>query len=41
VTTFAIITTDANVEMAELRDRMPVLLEQEDWLAWHSPLAVD
>jgi hypothetical protein len=31
---FCIITTDANVEMAELHDRMPVILELGDWPAW-------
>ena len=28
---FAIITTGANAEMAEVPDRMPVILEPEDW----------
>ena len=32
--TFAIITTDANAEMAALHDRMPVILEPEDWPLW-------
>ena len=31
---FCIITTDANREMAELHDRMPVILEPGDWPAW-------
>jgi len=31
---FAIITTEANAEMAELHDRMPAILEPEDWPAW-------
>jgi putative SOS response-associated peptidase YedK len=34
VRTFAIITTDANAEMAELHDRMPVIVEQGDWPLW-------
>jgi putative SOS response-associated peptidase YedK len=32
--TFAIITTDANAEMAALHDRMPVIIEQADWPFW-------
>jgi putative SOS response-associated peptidase YedK len=32
--TFAIITTDANAEMAALHDRMPVIVEQADWPLW-------
>jgi putative SOS response-associated peptidase YedK len=32
--TFTIITTDANAMMAELHDRMPVVLEQTDWPVW-------
>ncbi len=31
---FAIITTDASPDVAELHDRMPVILEPEDWPAW-------
>jgi putative SOS response-associated peptidase YedK len=31
---FTILTTTPNVEMAELHDRMPVILEQQDWPAW-------
>ncbi len=31
---FAISTTAANAEMAELHDRMPVILEPADWLVW-------
>jgi putative SOS response-associated peptidase YedK len=34
VRTFAIITTDANMEMAKVHDRMPVILEPEDWPVW-------
>jgi putative SOS response-associated peptidase YedK len=32
--TFTIITTDANQMIAELHDRMPVILEPDDWPAW-------
>jgi putative SOS response-associated peptidase YedK len=31
---FAIITTDANKAIAQLHDRMPVILEPEDWPTW-------
>jgi putative SOS response-associated peptidase YedK len=34
VRTFAIITTDANAEMAVLHDRMPAILEPADWPLW-------
>jgi putative SOS response-associated peptidase YedK len=34
VRTFAIVTTDANAGMAELQDRMPVILEHQDWPLW-------
>ncbi len=32
--TFAILTTAANATMRQLHDRMPVILEPEDWPAW-------
>lgn len=32
--TFTIVTTDANAMMAELHDRMPVILEPQDWPTW-------
>ncbi len=32
--TFTIITTNANATMAELHDRMPVIVEQQDWPLW-------
>ena len=32
--TFAIVTTVGNTEMAELRDRVPVILEPSDWPVW-------
>jgi putative SOS response-associated peptidase YedK len=31
---FTIITTDANAKMAELHNRMPVVLEEADWPIW-------
>ncbi len=31
---FAIITTDANPDVAKLHDRMPVILERSDWPVW-------
>ena len=33
----AIITTSANDEMANLHDRMPVILEPQDWERWLDP----
>ena len=27
-------TTMPNAEMSELHDRMPVILEEQDWLTW-------
>ena len=32
--TFTIATTAANDDMAGLHDRMPVILEEDDWPAW-------
>jgi putative SOS response-associated peptidase YedK len=32
--TFTIITTNANDMMAQLHNRMPVILEQQDWPTW-------
>lgn len=32
--TFAIITTNANAEMARIHERMPVILEPDDWPVW-------
>jgi putative SOS response-associated peptidase YedK len=32
--TFAIITTEANADMAKLHDRMPLVLEERDWRLW-------
>ncbi len=39
--TFAIITTAASAEMAELHDRMPVILEPADWPAWLGEVQAD
>jgi putative SOS response-associated peptidase YedK len=32
--TFSTITTDANQQLAEIQDRMPVILEKADWPVW-------
>jgi len=32
--TFTTITTDANAVMADIHDRMPVIVEQQDWPLW-------
>jgi putative SOS response-associated peptidase YedK len=32
--TFVIITTNANTVMADIHDRMPVIIEQSDWPVW-------
>ncbi len=37
VRTCAIVTTAANSLMAPIHDRMPVILEREDWAAWLDP----
>lgn len=34
--TYAIVTTNANQEMAAIHDRMPVILHPEDWDSWLS-----
>jgi putative SOS response-associated peptidase YedK len=34
LTTFATITTDANRQLSPIQDRMPVIIEQEDWPLW-------
>jgi putative SOS response-associated peptidase YedK len=38
---FTIMTTTPNTEMAELHDRMPVILEQADWPVWLGELDGD
>ena len=35
--TVTILTTEANREMRELHDRMPVVLDQRDWDMWLDP----
>lgn len=37
----AIITTSASDEMAKLHDRMPVILEPDDWARWLDPEITD
>lgn len=37
VTSFTIVTTEANAFMAELHDRMPVILDPGDWGRWLDP----
>ena len=32
--TFTIVTTEASTDVVELYNRMPVILEPEDWPAW-------
>jgi len=32
--TFTIVTTDATREMAQVHNRMPVILEEPDWPVW-------
>jgi putative SOS response-associated peptidase YedK len=39
--TYAIVTTKPNAEMAELHDRMPVILHPEDWDTWLDPSLQD
>lgn len=34
IESFTIITTDANREMSDIHDRMPVVLERQDWGWW-------
>ncbi len=37
IRTFAIVTTDANAMIADIHDRMPVILHPEDYERWLSP----
>jgi putative SOS response-associated peptidase YedK len=39
--TFAIITVPANPDVAELHDRMPLIIEERDWLVWLGEAASD
>jgi len=39
--TFTIITTNANDTMAQLHNRMPVILERQDWPVWLGEVAGD
>lgn len=39
--TCTILTTDANEEMRALHDRMPVILERDEWARWLDPEEVD
>jgi putative SOS response-associated peptidase YedK len=34
IKSFTIVTTDANALLAPLHDRMPVILDPEDWPSW-------
>jgi putative SOS response-associated peptidase YedK len=39
--TFAIITTRPNAEMAELHNRMPLVIDPKDWPAWLGEVEAD
>lgn len=39
--TFTIVTTAANDAIAELHDRMPVILPEEDWATWLQPAGAE
>lgn len=39
--TYTIVTTRANAEMSKLHDRMPLVLEREDWPAWLGEVEID
>jgi putative SOS response-associated peptidase YedK len=39
--TFTIVTTRPNATMAELHDRMPVMLDDPDWPTWLDPASAD
>jgi len=39
--TVAIITTIANAELAPVHDRMPVIVEPDDWARWLAPEPLD
>ena len=37
IRTFCVVTTGPNAVMAPIHDRMPVILQRDDWPAWLSP----
>jgi putative SOS response-associated peptidase YedK len=37
ITSFTLITTEANAVLAKVHDRMPVILEEKDFAAWLDP----
>ena len=39
--TFTIVTTRPNATIAELHDRMPVMLDEADWATWLDPAPTD
>ncbi|MGH9007403.1 MAG: SOS response-associated peptidase [Acidimicrobiales bacterium] len=39
--TVAIVTTIANPEMSAIHDRMPVIVEEDDWALWLAPEALE
>ena len=39
--TFTIVTTRANAQIADLHDRMPVILARDAWATWLNPAPVD
>ena len=41
IRTFTIVTTSANVALAAVHDRMPVILEAADWARWLDPSTQD
>ncbi|MGA0781381.1 MAG: SOS response-associated peptidase, partial [Ilumatobacteraceae bacterium] len=39
--TCCVLTTDANAAIDPIHDRMPVILEEEDWSTWLDPTLSD
>ena len=37
IETFTVITTDSNELTSDIHDRMPVILDEEDWQLWLDP----